>query len=122
MTTEQMDQVDETQADAAVEVEEIPAEELDAKDMSTVDSREAPTFNEALQAAVSGFTLAVVALGAGDVAVTNAREQVVSARAQLESAEADANVAATAHNALGGTAITKRDELIGVLQSWTPSA
>ena len=104
--TEEMDGAGET-TDAAETVEEV---------VEVVQ----PTFAEMLQGAIGEFTNAVGELKAGDMSVDNAEDAVNALQNQLTGAQATKRMAMENRVVVENRALGARDDLVGVLNSWTP--
>ena len=73
-----------------------------------------------LQSAISGFTNAVGELKAGDMSVDNAEDAVNALQNQLTGAQATKRMAMENRVVVENRALGARDDLVGVLNSWTP--
>ena len=93
---------------AAETLEEMPSE---------VDVQ---TFAQALQGAVSEFTAQVGALNTAHGGVSAAADSVVAAEVQIASARSEERGAIATHAEASKAALTARDEVVEILQSWTP--
>ena len=91
-----------------------------AESMEEVMEMAQPTFAEMLQGAISGFTNAVGELKASDMSVDNAEDSVNALQNQLTGAQATKRMAMENRVVVENRALDARDNLVGVLNSWTP--
>ena len=82
---------------------------------------EAPTFAVSLQWAITRFSESLDDLTVVGQSVVTAEAQVTVAQEQLNRAQATRHAAALSSTQLQQAAAASRDELVAVLQSWTPS-
>ena len=78
------------------------------------------TFAEMLQGAISKFTNAIGELKASDMSVDNAKDNVNALHNQFIDAQATKRMAMENRVVVENRTLSARDDLVGVLNSWTP--
>ena len=81
---------------------------------------ETPTFAQSLVIAVAAFSTQLGALSTARGGVTTAAEGKVSAQTQLTSAQEVEKEAVASEAQVKDLAIAARDEVVVILQGWTP--
>ena len=108
--------------------EEAPAPVTESEEMLAVEDEgvehvaevNMPSFAQALQSAVSAFTTKVGALSTARSGVKVAEDERVAAETQLALALAGEKGAANSVSDISQEAVSARDEVVSILQSWTP--
>ena len=81
---------------------------------------ETPTFAQSLQSAVSKFSTQLGALNTARGAVTAAADSKAAAQIQLTSAQEVEKEAGVSESTVEDSAVAARDEVVVILQAWTP--
>ena len=90
------------------------------EEAAATDAAAPQTFTEALQVAISRFSLSVGSLDTASIGVTITEDEVTEAQNALALAQSVRTAKVTAKDAARAAAVDSRDDLVAVLQAWTP--